>query len=73
MLVLTRRIGEEVLIAGNVRVMVVAIKGKRVRLGITAPAAIPVIRPELLAERADNAGATSLGCPALQVRAGPVK
>jgi carbon storage regulator len=50
MLVLTRRIGEEILIADNVRVMVVAIKGKRVRLGITAPTDVAVTRPELVAE-----------------------
>jgi len=40
MLVLTRRIGETIVIAGNIRVMVVAIKGGKVPLGITAPAGI---------------------------------
>jgi carbon storage regulator len=50
MLVLTRRIGEELMIAGNIRVMVVAVKGNQVRLGIAAPASVPVARLELLAE-----------------------
>jgi len=51
MLVLTRRIGEEILIAGNIRVTVVAVKGQNVRLGIMAPASVPVARLELLAEQ----------------------
>jgi carbon storage regulator len=48
MLVLTRRAGEEIVIAGNIRVMVVAVNGQKVRLGITAPPAVPVARRELL-------------------------
>jgi carbon storage regulator len=48
MLVLTRRIGEEIMIAGNIRVMVVAVNGQRVRLGITAPASVLVARVELI-------------------------
>lgn len=47
MLVLTRRIGEEIVIAGDIRVTIVAVKGQRVRLGITAPSSIPVARLEL--------------------------
>jgi carbon storage regulator len=48
MLVLTRRIGEEIMIAGNIRVKVVAVDGQRIRLGITAPSSVPVVRRELL-------------------------
>ena len=56
MLVLTRRIGEEIAIAGDIHVRVVAIKGHRVRLGISAPASIRVARQELLDEScADSA------------------
>ena len=47
MLVLTRHIGEEIVIAGNIRVVVVKIIGKKVRLGFQAPAGIPVVRREL--------------------------
>jgi carbon storage regulator len=50
MLVLTRRLGEEIVIAGNIRVSVVSIKGKQIRLGITAPPSVPVARLELLAK-----------------------
>ncbi|HEY7311447.1 MAG TPA: carbon storage regulator [Gemmataceae bacterium] len=55
MLVLTRRIGEEIVIADNIRVTVTAVDGQRVRLGITAPPSISVVRLELLAERAQGA------------------
>jgi carbon storage regulator len=47
MLVLTRRIGEEIVIADDVRVTVLAVCGKRVHLGITAPPAVSVTRLEL--------------------------
>jgi carbon storage regulator len=66
MLVLTRRIGEEVLIAGDICVTVVSVKGDRVRLGITAPSSVAVTRRELLAECSEDAGATTRGRPALQ-------
>lgn len=47
MLVLTRRIGEEIVIDGDIRVTVVAIKGDRIRLGVTAPASVQVDRKEI--------------------------
>jgi carbon storage regulator len=47
MLVLTRRVGEEIVIDGNIRVMVVSMKGDRVRLGISAPPYITVDRQEV--------------------------
>jgi carbon storage regulator len=51
MLVLSRRIGETLMLADNIRVMVVAVKGNQARLGIAAPASVRVARLELLAER----------------------
>jgi peptidylprolyl isomerase len=47
MLVLTRRVGEQVVIGSEVRVTVVAVKGDRVRLGIAAPASVRVDRGEV--------------------------
>jgi carbon storage regulator len=47
MLVLTRRIGEEIVIDGNIRVLVLSIGGGNVRLGITAPATVRVDRSEI--------------------------
>jgi len=48
MLVLTRRLGEEIVIDGEIRLKVLAIKGKLIRLGITAPPAVHIARLELL-------------------------
>jgi carbon storage regulator len=47
MLVLTRRPGEVVVVGGNIRLTVVEIRGNQVRLGLAAPAEIPIRRAEL--------------------------
>jgi len=47
MLVLTRKVGEVVVIGHDTRIAVLAIQGSRVRLGVTAPAEVPVRRDEL--------------------------
>ena len=47
MLVLSRKIGEQVLIADTIEVTVVEIHGNRIRLGVTAPRDIPVRRAEI--------------------------
>jgi len=47
MLVLTRKIGETLVIDGDIRVTVVAVQGDKVRLGVAAPATVPVHRQEV--------------------------
>jgi carbon storage regulator len=47
MLVLTRRIGESIVIDGNIRLFVTEIHGERVRLGIEAPPDVVVDRQEV--------------------------
>jgi carbon storage regulator len=47
LLVLTRKIGEEIIIDDDICITVVAIQGDRVRLGITAPRATRVDRREV--------------------------
>ena len=47
MLVLTRKPGEVVVIGDNIRLTVVAVHGRQVRLGLTAPADVPIHRSEL--------------------------
>jgi len=50
MLVLSRKRGEKIVFSElGVELMVVDIRGDRVRLGITAPLDIPVYREEVLA------------------------
>jgi carbon storage regulator len=50
MLILTRRIGESIVIGENeeIKITVLSIKGGQVRLGIDAPIAIPVHRTEVV-------------------------
>lgn len=49
MLILTRRVGETINIGNDVEVTVLGIKGNQVRIGITAPPAVPVHREEIAA------------------------
>jgi carbon storage regulator len=47
MLILTRRVGEAILIGDNVTVTILAVRGYQVRLGINAPKEISVHRDEV--------------------------
>ncbi len=47
MLVLTRKLGEEVSIGDEITIKVVSIKGKQVKLGIEAPKSLQVHRSEI--------------------------
>jgi len=51
MLVITRRIGETILIGKDITVVVSAIQGGTVKLGIIAPPEIKIVRSELTLER----------------------
>ncbi len=48
MLILSRKIGQRIVIGEEVEIVVVDVRGEQVRLGITAPRSIPVHRKELL-------------------------
>ena len=52
-LVLTRRVDETIVIDGDIKVTVLAIKGNQVRLGIEAPKSVAVHRLEIQ-QRIDN-------------------
>ena len=47
MLVLSRKVGEEVVIAGEIKVTVCRIDGNQVRLGFQAPPSVHIVRAEL--------------------------
>jgi len=78
MLVLTRKLMEKLYIGDDICITVVRLEGGQVRLGIEAPRDVPVVRAELLEERALSAerGAyrvRSGGAEPVQVRSQPVE
>lgn len=52
MLVLTRRIGEVIVIDEHIRVVVMEIRGDRIRLGVSAPESVRIDRQEIHEHRA---------------------
>jgi carbon storage regulator len=55
MLVLTRKVDEGVVLSGNIRVQVLAIKRGRVKIGISAPSDVEVLREELQGQPRETA------------------
>jgi len=47
MLILTRRVGEKILIGDNVTIAVLDVRGNQVRIGIEAPSEVSVHREEI--------------------------
>jgi len=47
MLVLTRKMGEEIVIGDNIKLVVSRIAGNRVTIGINAPGNVTILRGEL--------------------------
>ena len=63
MLVLRRKVGESIVLAGVIHVAVLAAQGERVKLGITAPPDVTVVREELLKGPKPDAEATPAPTP----------
>ena len=60
MLVLTRRVGETIMVGDDIEVEVLEVRPGIVRLGVRAPKSVRVLRSELVAEVANaNAEAVS--------------
>lgn len=58
MLVLTRRLGESITIGDDIVVTVLEVSGNQVRLGITAPRSVRILREEIYqAMQAENRAA----------------
>jgi carbon storage regulator CsrA len=52
MLVLSRKVGDKLVIDGNITVEVVKIQGNRISLGIVAPSNVKILRGELTEPKA---------------------
>lgn len=63
MLVLSRKNGEEILIGDSIRVVVVEVRGDKVRIGIQAPRDVSVHRKEVAEAIAKESTGKSKGTP----------
>lgn len=59
MLILTRRVGESVVIGEDVAVTVLGVKGNQIRIGINAPKNVTVHREEIFKRIHDETGGPS--------------
>lgn len=48
MLVLRRKVGESIILDGVINISVLAVEGERVKIGISAPPDVTIVREELL-------------------------
>ncbi len=60
MLVLSRKLGEKILIGEDIAVTIVKIDRNQIRIGIEAPQAVPVYREEIAPETLNRAAPTSM-------------
>ena len=71
MLVLSRKVGEEIVINGNIRLKIVKVDGNKVRIGITAPSDVIVDRREIHDRKQEwalpSTVANTIGHPAVLV------
>ena len=56
MLVLSRKKGQRIIVGSNIEIVVTEVSGNRVKLGISAPAEVPINREEIYERMQDDSG-----------------
>jgi carbon storage regulator len=69
MLILTRRIGESIIIGDNITITILGVKGNQVRVGVSAPKEVSVHREEIF-RRIQQEQTTNIGEPPLVIDTG---
>ncbi|RMF93481.1 MAG: carbon storage regulator [Candidatus Schekmanbacteria bacterium] len=71
MLIITRRVGESIIVGDNIEINVLEIKGKQIKIGITAPEDVSIYRKEIylkiIEENRLAANAVKKGIESLQL------
>ena len=57
MLILSRKLGQSLIIDKNITVTILSIRNGQIRIGIEAPASVPVLREELVVDERYASGA----------------
>ena len=70
MLTLTRKVGQKIRIEDQIEIVVREIRGRQVRLGISAPQSLPVYREELYQQIAQEGAAPKADGEAADAEAG---
>lgn len=74
MLIIRRRVGESVLIGDHIEVQVTEVAGNRIKLGISAPPSILILRKEMkLAEQENVAAARGVSPQAIHLLLGRLR
>ncbi|MFN3194188.1 MAG: carbon storage regulator [Aureliella sp.] len=67
MLVLSRKVGEKILVGHDVTLEVVRVTGNRVTLGIHAPIDVKILRGELAAKEQSGRSSESVELPTIEL------
>ena len=71
MLILQRKAGESLMIGDDITIQVISVDGTRVRLAISAPDNVPILRTELITATAANRDSAMEEAAPAELRAGP--
>jgi len=70
MLVLSRNVGEEIVINDDIHIKVISVRGNVVRFGVEAPKSVPVHRKEIWLDIKQQGHKTHAGMPSVSASRG---